>query len=136
MAVNGRGFSSSNSQALLSAILVIFQLSVTTDASIADTDKQEALFYIIKTASLIGNVTMVKLTRNEFDCAFLCLRSHPHKCFSFNFGRNAVDDWQICELSNSERALEPHKMQGRREFDYFGMEHVVSDAWVLSTVRF
>lgn len=117
---------STTSQALISMIVFVFQLSVTTDASTADEYKREARFYRVETASLIGNVTMVKLVKDQLDCAFLCLRFHPNNCFSFNFGLHTVDELHICELSDSERAVEPHKMQSRKGFDYFGMENVVS----------
>ena len=126
MASYRRTFSFLTFHTFKSVILLAFQFAVTSEASIASNDGQEAMFYSIQSASLIGNVTMVKLTRSELDCALSCLRTHPHDCFSFNYGQIAINELHTCELSNSERAIEPHKMQSRKGFDYFGMESVVS----------
>ena len=112
---------------LLNSVRVLFlQLALVTGVSVANNNGQEALFYSIESASLIGNVTMLKRTRSEQDCAFLCLRTYPRNCFSFNFGRIASNELHTCELSNSERTLEPHKIHRRKGFDYFGLESVVS----------
>ena len=106
---------------------VILRLCATTGAE--DTNDQyerKVMFYSIQGASLVSNVTMVILARDALDCAFSCLRSHHlNRCFSFNFGLKADRGLHTCELSNSERALDPQKMQSRREFDYFGMQSVV-----------
>ena len=96
-------------------------------ASGADRVKRETMFYAIENVSLTGNVTTVKLATDDLDCAFLCLRNDkPAKCFSFNFGRDADHGLHMCELSDSERTLEPHNMQSRNGFDYYGMQTKVS----------
>ena len=112
---------------LNSVVLFSFLLAFIADASDVDRYGHTAMFYSVKEASLIGNVTVVKQTTSEVECAFLCLRKYPGSCFSFNFGRTVtLTKLHDCELSNSEGALKPHKMYGRRGFDYFGMESVVS----------
>ena len=112
---------------LNSVVLFSFLLAFITDPSDVDSHGDTAMFYSVKEASLIGNVTVVKQTTSEVECAFLCLRKYPGSCFSFNFGRTVtLTKLHDCELSNSERALKPHKMYSRRGFDYFGIESVVS----------
>lgn len=108
-------------------VLFFFLLAVVADPFDVDSHGDTAMFYSVKEASLIYNVTVVKQTTSEVECAFLCLRMYPGSCFSFNFGRTvALTKLHDCELSNSERALRPHKMYNRRGFDYFGMESLVS----------
>lgn len=116
-------------QTLMSVTFTLLELIATTDAyAAADGQNQkEAMFYNIKTASLLGNVTMIKTVNDELDCAFMCLRNYPQNCLSFNFGGTSIDGKHTCELSNSERALEPHRMQSREGFDYFGVEKVVRE---------
>lgn len=112
---------------LNSVVLFSFLLAFIADPSDVDSHGQTAMFYSVKEASLIGNVTVVKQTTSDVECAFLCLRMYPGSCFSFNFGRTVtLTKLHDCELSNSEGALKPHKMYSRRGFDYFGMESVVS----------
>lgn len=112
---------------LNSVVLFSFLLAFIADPSDVDSHGDTAMFYSVKEASLIGNVTVVKQTTSDVECAFLCLRMYPGSCFSFNFGRTVtLTKLHDCELSNSEEALKPHKMYSRRGFDYFGMESVVS----------
>lgn len=112
---------------LNSVVLFSFLLTVIADPSDVDSHGDTAMFYGVKEASLMGNVTVVKQTTSEVECAFLCLRMYPGSCFSFNFGRTVtLTKLHDCELSNSEGALKPYKMYSRRGFDYFGMESVVS----------
>ena len=112
---------------LNSVVLFSFLLAFIADPSDVDSHGHTAVFYRVKEASLIGNVTVVKQTTSDVECAFLCLRMYPGSCFSFNFGRTVtLTKLHDCELSNSEEALKPHKMYSRRGFDYFGMESVVS----------
>ena len=112
---------------LNSVVLFSFLLAFIADPSDVDSHGHTATFYSVKEASLIGNVTVVKQTTSDVECAFLCLRMYPGSCFSFNFGRTiTLTKLHDCELSNSEGALKPHKMYSRRGFDYFGMESVVS----------
>ncbi|CAH3039671.1 unnamed protein product [Porites lobata] len=110
---------------LNSVVLFSFLLAFIADPSDVDSHGHTAMFYSVKEASLIGNVTVVKQTTSDVECAFLCLRMYPGSCFSFNFGRTVtLTKLHDCELSNSEGALKPHKMYSRRGFDYFGMESV------------
>lgn len=74
----------------------------------------------------MGNITKVEETKSGLDCAFLCLQMPQGSCLSFNFGRRATNGLHICELSNSERALEPHKLLNRTNFVYYGMKMSVS----------
>lgn len=112
---------------LNSVVLFSFLLAFIADPSDVDSHGHTAMFYSVKEASLIGNVTVVKQTTSDVECAFLCLRMYPGSCFSFNFDRTVtLTKLHDCELSNSEGALKPHKMYSRRGFDYFGMESVVS----------
>lgn len=111
----------------LQTLMPLIALTLQLFASIADRVKQDTMFYAIENAYLTGNVTMVKLATDELDCAFSCLRNdNPVKCFSFNFGRPADRGLHTCELSGSERTLEPHNMQSRKGFDYYGVETEVS----------
>ena len=119
------------------SVLVIFallKLIFTTDIPPEDQTHREALFYSMRTTSIIGNVTSIELVKNELECAFMCLRNYPRSCLSFNFGGNLSNEMRICELSNSERALEPHRMQSRIGFDYFGVEKVVSKHYVKALI--
>ena len=76
--------------------------------------------------SLVGNVTVVKKVGDYFDCSFLCLEYGPFTYLSFNFGRNNNNGYHSCEISNSERYHEPHKIQERPGFDYYGTTYEVS----------
>lgn len=76
--------------------------------------------------ALVRNVTVVKKVEDYFDCSFLCLEYGPFTCLSFNFGRNNYHGYHSCEISNSERYYEPHKIQERLGFDYYGTTYEVS----------
>ena len=54
------------------------------------------------------------------DCSFLCLEHGPFACLSFNVGKTNNNGYYTCELSNSERYLEPHRIQERISYDYYG----------------
>lgn len=86
----------------------------------------ERYFYRAEDKSLVGNVTVVKKVKDYFDCPFLCLQYGPFTCLSFNFGRNNYHGYHSCEISNSERYYEPHKIQERLGFDYYGTTYEVS----------
>ncbi|XP_078370678.1 uncharacterized protein LOC144654408 [Oculina patagonica] len=111
-------------QILISVTVALLEWIHAINATTADQNQREAMFYSVKSASLIGKVTMTRLVRDEVECATLCYRQYPHNCLSFNFGGISIDDTHICELSNSERALEPQRMQRRKGFDYYGMQKV------------
>ena len=73
------------------SVLVTFtllKLIFTTDIPPDEQTHREALFYSMRTTSLMGNVTSIKLVKNELECAFMCLRNYPRSCLSFNFGGN------------------------------------------------
>ena len=112
---------------LLKSMLLLLQLlDFDPEVSAARNKRKEALFYSIESASHVGNITKVEKTKSGLDCAFLCLQMPQGSCQSFNFGRIAINGLHICELSNSERALEPHKLLNRTKFVYYGMRMSVS----------
>ena len=82
--------------------------------------EQERKFYKLDGKSLLGNVTAVRDVKDFMDCSFLCLEYGPYACLSFNFERSNINGFHSCELSNSERYLEPHKIQERNSYDYYG----------------
>ena len=111
------------------SVLVLFILLNMIFATANPNDNQihkEVAFYRIRSTSLVGNVTLVKPVKREMDCALNCLRNYPQSCLSFNFGRDSIHKMPTCELSNSERALEPNRMQSRIGFDYLGVQKGVS----------
>lgn len=77
-------------------------------------------FYKMANTSLVGNVTATRKVKDYFDCSFLCLEYGPFACLSFNIAGNSDNGYHVCELSNSERYLEPQKMQERLHYDYYG----------------
>ncbi|CAH3039567.1 unnamed protein product [Porites lobata] len=108
---------------LLKSMLLLLQLlDFDSEVSAARNKRKEALFYSIESASHVGNIIKVEKTKSGLDCAFLCLQMPQGSCLSFNFGRIATNGLHICELSNSERALEPHKLLNRINFVYYGMK--------------
>ena len=112
---------------LLKSMLLLLQLlDFDSEVSAARNKRKEALFYSIESASHVGNIIKVEKTKSGLDCAFLCLQMPQGSCLSFNFGRIAINGLHICELSNSERALEPHKLLNRTNFVYYGMKMSVS----------
>ena len=76
--------------------------------------------------SLIGNVTAVRQVTDLLDCSFLCLEIGPNGCLSFNLEKGDGNDFYSCELSNSEKYFDPHKIQERPTFDYYGTTTKVS----------
>ena len=84
-------------------------------------------FYRIKDKSLLGNVTAVREVKSALDCSFTCLQYGPFACLSFNLNtRKNENGFHLCEISNSERYLEPHKVQERPSYDYYGTKIEVS----------
>ena len=83
-------------------------------------------FYIMEGKSLVGNVTVVREVKELLDCSFLCLGFGRHACLSFNFEKNDGKGYHSCELSNSEKYFDPHKIQERPTFDYYGTTTKVS----------
>ncbi|XP_078370686.1 uncharacterized protein LOC144654413 isoform X2 [Oculina patagonica] len=81
---------------------------------------QDRKFYKLSNKSLVGKVTTTRKVKDYFDCSFLCLKHGPLACLSFNFGNTEEDGYYTCELSNSERALEPLSFQERLSYDYYG----------------
>ena len=82
--------------------------------------KRERKLYKLDGKSLLGNVTAVRKVKDILDCSFLCLKYGPFACLSYNFERSNDNGFHSCELSSSERYLEPHKMQERNSYDYYG----------------
>ncbi len=87
---------------------------------------QDRKFYKLSNKSLVGKVTTTRKVKDYFDCSFLCLEHGPLACLSFNFGNTEEDGYYTCELSNSERALEPLSFQERLSYDYYGTTFEVS----------
>ena len=85
---------------------------------------RERQFYKIEGKSLLGNVTAVTKVKDFFRCCFLCMQYGPVACLSFNLERNN-NSIHTCELSSSEKYLEPQKMQRRLDYDYYGTEFQV-----------
>jgi len=107
---------------LLKSVLILLQLlDFDPEVSAARNKRKEALFYSIESASHGGNITKVEKTKSGLD-----LQMPQGSCLSFNFGRIATNGLHICELSNSERALEPHKLLNRTNCVYYGMKMSVS----------
>lgn len=84
-------------------------------------DVRTAHFYKLEGKSFNGSSLERHLTRDFWDCLFLCINAVKKNCFSFNFGGIQAQGLQECELSNSERKLEPEKIKDRLGFSYYGM---------------
>lgn len=67
-----------------------------------------------------------KINEDSLGCSFLCLEHGPFVCLSFNFGKANESGYYTCQLSNSERYLEPHKVQEQPSYDYYGTTAEVS----------
>ena len=117
-------------QTSITVTLVLLEWIFATDGEFADENHREVLFYSVKSASLIGKVTMTTLVKDEIECALMCFRHYPRDCLSVNFRRKSIDGTHVCELSNSERALEPDRMQNGQGFDYFGVQTVVRERFL------
>ena len=87
-------------------------------------------FYKMPNKSLLGNVIETKQVEDYFDCSFLCLEHGPFDCLSFNFGTVNDNGYYTCELSSSERYLEPQKMEQRSSYDYYGTTAEVSSTHI------
>ena len=85
---------------------------------------RERTFYKVDGKSLIGSVTAKMEVKNSFDCSHLCLKYGPVPCLSFNLERSN-NSIHTCELSSSEKYLEPQKVQERTGYDYYGTEYDV-----------
>ena len=77
-------------------------------------------FYKISNTSLVGKVTETQQVKGYFDCSFLCLERGPFVCLSFNLGKADDNGYYTCELSSSERYLEPQRIQQPSSYDYYG----------------
>ena len=85
---------------------------------------RERTFYKVDGKSLIGSVTAEMEVKDSFDCSHLCLKYGPVPCLSFNLERSN-NSFHTCELSSSEKYLEPQKMRRRLDYDYYGTEFQV-----------
>ncbi|XP_073254540.1 uncharacterized protein [Porites lutea] len=82
---------------------------------------QDRKFYKLQSKSLLGNVTIVSHVKDYYDCSFMCVKYGHLTCLSFNFNTTVNEDgFHFCELSNSERYLEPQKTQEMPGNDYYG----------------
>ena len=91
---------------------------------------RERTFYKVDRKSLIGSVTAVIEVKDSFDCSYLCIKYGPVSCLSFNLERSN-NSIHTCELSSSEKYLEPHKVQERTGYDYYGTEYDVGSGPIL-----
>ncbi|KAL9973639.1 hypothetical protein ACROYT_G020120 [Oculina patagonica] len=82
---------------------------------------RDSTFYKLEAKALAGNVIATIEGNDHIDCSFLCLEHGPSACLSFNVGRDNNNGYYTCELSNSERHLEPLGIQERPGYDYYGM---------------
>ncbi|CAH3113660.1 unnamed protein product [Pocillopora meandrina] len=103
-------------------LFILLSMKFATANSNNNQNHKEVAFYRIRSTSLVGNITLIKSVKREMDCALKCLRNYPQSCLSFNFGRDSIHKMLTCELSNSERVLEPNRMQSRIGFDYLGVQ--------------
>ena len=77
-------------------------------------------FYKMSSTSLVGKVTETQQVKDFFDCSFLCLERGPFVCLSFNLDKADDNGYYTCELSSSERYLEPQRIQQPSSYDYYG----------------
>ena len=91
-----------------------------------DLGMREKKFYKLENKALIGNVTVTTRVKDYFDCFFLCLEQGPLACLSFNLGKDNDNGYYTCELSNSERYLDPNRMRDHLSYSYYGMTTPVS----------
>ena len=109
---------------------IIFMIGLIWKSSIYGARRHlmhERIFYKLEGKSLIGNLTEVRKVRDFFDCSIICMEKGVPACLSFNIGRVTDDNGYCqCELSNSERYMEPERMQARINFDYYGTTTEVS----------
>ena len=88
---------------------------------------QDRKFYKLQSKSLLGNVTIVSHVKDHYDCSFMCVKYGHLTCLSFNFNTTVNEDgFHFCELSNSERYLEPQKTHEMPGNDYYGTTTEVS----------
>jgi len=74
----------------------------------------------MSSTSLVGKVTETQQVKDFFDCSFLCLERGPFVCLSFNLDKADDNGYYTCELSSSERYLEPQRIQQPSSYDYYG----------------
>lgn len=113
--------SSVNSVSVLTTLLLVYLLLCFSQHLVV----KDGEFYKMEGKVLVGNVTEVKTVQDYMDCSFLCLEVGPLACMSFNVHKTNAG-YYICELGNTERYLEPSRIQDRPGYDYYGMESEVS----------
>ena len=96
--------------------------------------RQGRQFYKLVDSYLVGNTTSTRHVEDYFDCSFLCLEHEPFACLSFNMARNSDNGYHTCELSSSERYLEPQRIEERLGYDYYGTTTEVCDTSYLFVV--
>ena len=103
------------------AVLPNFLLGIFPFLSLAQHSiKRGRQFYKLPDSYLVGNTTSTRHVKDYFDCSFLCLEHEPFACLSFNMARNSNNGYHTCELSSSERSLEPQRIEERLGYDYYG----------------
>ena len=83
-------------------------------------DVHDRKLYRLQGKSLVGNITATRKVKDYFDCSFLCMELGVSACLSFNIGKVSDNGYYTCELSNSERYIEPDRMGERLSYDYYG----------------
>ena len=102
-------------------ILPLFLVAMITPLGFAQHQiKHEREFYKVVDMVLVGDLTTTRKVKELFECAFHCLNHGPVACLSFNIANTALDGFYTCELSSSERVLDPQRMQGNINFNYYG----------------
>ena len=97
------------------AVLPNFLLGIFPFLSLAQHSiRQGRQFYKLVDSYLVGNTTSTRHVEDYFDC------SEPFACLSFNIARNSDNGYHTCELSSSERYLEPQRIEERLGSDYYG----------------
>ena len=108
-------------------ILLIFLVTMIKPLGFAQhLIKHDRQFYKMADMVLVGDLTSTRKVKDIFECVFYCLEHGPSACLSFNIAKTSHDGFYSCELSDSERCLDPQRMQGNPSFDYFGTSTEVS----------
>ena len=108
-------------------ILLIFLVTMIKPLGFAQhLIKHDRQFYKMADMVLVGDLTSTRKVKDIFECVFHCLEHGPSACLSFNIAKTSRDGFYSCELSDSERCLDPQRMQGNPSFDYFGTSAEVS----------
>lgn len=84
-------------------------------------------FYRPESIAFVGNWTLIKRIKENFDCCFLYLESGPSSArLSLDSGGNNKSRYRSCELINSERYMKPDKLHEHQSYDCDGTATTVS----------